>query len=161
MLTVGCASAVSPSRHLRARSVGRHRHLFDLDGYQAHAAITALLAWHHRIRGVAPSFAPGSTHTPPSWDVRVLQNPQVEAFTEIGSETRWTTSSIQGYAVRRGRLTSSPAQLGQRFSSSPPQFVQNVHSKLQITATPSAASGASHRSQDSRISSINLLFRIQ
>jgi hypothetical protein len=32
----------------RARSVGRHRQLFDLDGYQAHLAITTLLAWHHR-----------------------------------------------------------------------------------------------------------------
>jgi hypothetical protein len=100
-----------------------------------------------------------------SW--RAIQNPQVNALQKeavkrvsVKSETRWTTSSIQGYAVRRGRLTSSPAQLGQRFSSSPPQFVQNVHSKLQITATPSAASGASHRSQDSRILSINLLFRI-
>jgi hypothetical protein len=32
----------------RARSVGRHRQLFDFHGYQAHVAITALLAWHHR-----------------------------------------------------------------------------------------------------------------
>jgi len=32
----------------RARSVGRHRQLFDLHGYQAHLAITTLLAWHHR-----------------------------------------------------------------------------------------------------------------
>jgi len=32
----------------RARSVGRHRKLFDFHGYQAHVAITALLAWHHR-----------------------------------------------------------------------------------------------------------------
>ena len=32
----------------RARSVGRHRQLFDFHGYQVHVAITALLAWHHR-----------------------------------------------------------------------------------------------------------------
>jgi len=32
----------------RARSVGMHRQLFDLHGYQAHLAITTLLAWHHR-----------------------------------------------------------------------------------------------------------------
>ena len=32
----------------RARSVGRHRQLLDFHGYQAHVAITALLAWHHR-----------------------------------------------------------------------------------------------------------------
>ena len=41
------------------------------------------------LRTVAPSFAPRSTHTPPSSDVRVIQNPQVKAFTEIGSETRF------------------------------------------------------------------------
>ena len=43
----------------------------------------------HGLRAAAPSFAPGSTHTPPSSDVRVIQNPQVKAFTEIDGETRF------------------------------------------------------------------------
>jgi len=35
----------------RARSVGRHRQFFDLFGYQAHLAITTLLAWNFRTGG--------------------------------------------------------------------------------------------------------------
>ena len=35
------------------------------------------------------SPGPGSTHTPPSWDLRVIPFPQVNAFTEIGGETRF------------------------------------------------------------------------
>ena len=50
-------------------------------------------------------------------------------------------------ADRRGRLTSSPPQFGQRWLIAEPQAVQNVHSKLQITAGPSSDNDASHRSQ--------------
>jgi hypothetical protein len=42
------------------------------------------------FRAVAPSFAPGSTHTPPAWDVRETYKPQVNGFTEIESETRFS-----------------------------------------------------------------------
>ena len=41
------------------------------------------------LRAVAPSFAPGSAYTLASWDVRERPNPQVNAFTEIDSETRF------------------------------------------------------------------------
>ena len=41
------------------------------------------------FRAVAPSFAPGPTHTPSSWGRRVIQNPQVNGFTEIDGETRF------------------------------------------------------------------------
>lgn len=51
-------------------------------------------------------------------------------------------------------MTSSPPQLGQVWSRGPSaQSTQKVHSKLQITAGPSTASGASHFSQVARISS--------
>jgi hypothetical protein len=41
------------------------------------------------FRAVTPSFAPGSTHTRPRGNVRVIHNLQVNVFTEIESETRF------------------------------------------------------------------------
>ena len=56
--------------------------------------------------------------------------------------------------ARRGLATSSPAQFGQTCSIASPQGLQNVRSKLQITASPAAASRALQRSHVERISSI-------
>ena len=72
------------------------------------------------------------------------------------SLTNQTSTKNDGrqIAVRRGRETSSPPQLGQRCFISVPQVSQKVHSKLQITAAPASDSGASQRSHVSFISSI-------
>jgi len=56
-------------------------HLFDLcedsESLHHHLKMTLL---NERVR---------STHNPPSWDVRVIENPQVNVFTEIDGETRF------------------------------------------------------------------------
>jgi len=60
---------------------------------------------------------------------------------------------MRGY-LRRGRATSSPPQFGQVCCICSAHPEQNVHSKLQIRASPSCGSDASHRSQVARISSM-------
>ena len=54
-----------------------------------------------------------------------------------------------------GLLTSSPPQLGHVAFISPPHFAQNVHSKLQMTASVEpGGSSVPHFSQAGLISSI-------
>jgi hypothetical protein len=65
--------------------------------------------------------------------------------------------TLSGYSdPRRGRETSSPAQFGHRNAISAPHVMQNVHSKLQITASPASVSAVLQRSHTVRISNIRL-----
>jgi hypothetical protein len=56
------------------------------------------------------------------------------------------------HVVRRGRRTSSPEQLGHVARSASVHAGQNVHSKLQMNASPSGWSGAPQRSHTGRSS---------
>ena len=71
----------------------------------------------------------------------------------LGLETQ---TPLHYSAPRRGRATSSPPQFGQRCDISDPHAVQNVHSKLQITASPASARVVLHRSHTARISNMVL-----
>ena len=59
--------------------------------------------------------------------------------------------------TRRGRRTSSPPQFGHTASIEAVQPAQNVHSKLQMYASPASSSAAPQRSHAVRISSANAL----
>jgi hypothetical protein len=61
--------------------------------------------------------------------------------------------------MRLGRATSSPPQLGQVAPMASAHGTQNVHSKLQIRASPASARPASHFSQVARISSMGGPYR--
>lgn len=61
--------------------------------------------------------------------------------------------SAAGAGARRGRVTSSPLQLGHVSCMASLQDTQNVHSYEQIRADEACDSTVSHRSQRSRISS--------
>ena len=52
-------------------------------------AVVPELPFPHGFRAVVPSFAPRSAPSPPSWGWRVIQNPQVNGFTELDGETRF------------------------------------------------------------------------
>jgi hypothetical protein len=58
-----------------------------------------------------------------------------------------------------GRVTSSPPQFGHVWSTAAAHAGQNVHSNEQMTAGPSGAKTASHRSHIPRISSMGWMSR--
>ncbi len=58
-------------------------------------------------------------------------------------------------AARRGRATSSPPQFGQTASIASAHATQNVHSNLQMRASPPGESAVVQRSHSVRISSAN------
>ena len=58
----------------------------------------------------------------------------------------WRSAGHTAAVTRFGRETSSPPQFGQVASIVAEHDGQNVHSKLQIRASPSGGSGAAHRS---------------
>ncbi len=84
---------------------------------------------------------------------RSSSNPWVDfPFVALRSASNYGGSFQE--RVRRGRRTSSPSQLGHLWMSSLPHVAQKVHSKLQMTASPSSKREPSHRSQTDRISNI-------
>ena len=91
--------------------------------------------------------------------IRVDEDAQLSRVAERGHATSGigNLNTLSCYlAPRRGRETSSPSQFGQRCDISDPHATQNVHSKLQITASPASARVVLHRSQTARISNMVL-----
>jgi len=95
----------------------------------------------------------------------VLQQVRIDKDTQLRAvpKGRHATSGIGNLntlscylAPRRGRETSLPSQFGQRCDISDPHATQNVHSKLQITASPASARVVLHRSHTARISNMVL-----
>lgn len=60
--------------------------------------------------------------------------------------------NAHGWSVARGRRTSSPLQFGQTWFISAVQSAQNVHSYVQMNASPAGGVSAPHCSQVDRIS---------
>ena len=98
----------------------------------------------------------GRPHLVVLQQVRVDEHPQLLRVTERGHATvGFGTETLSGYlGRRRGRETSSPPQFGHRNAISVPHVVQNVHSKLHITAFPASVSAVLQRSHTLRISNI-------
>jgi hypothetical protein len=97
---------------------------------------------------------PDSSRIPPSAALALGRGQPTAGQLDWASQAVCPAAAAAEAAVRGGRPTSRPVQLGHVSTMPVLQVVQKVHSKLQIIAGPSAASGWSHRSQWSRISSI-------
>src|SRR4029077_1459270 len=92
-------------------------------------------------------------------DVRSVQvvasgrGDEVAVAAAVGAEREMDVEMADAHVARFGLGTSSPPQFGHMRSSASPQAEQNVHSKEQMTASPSAATAAPQRSHSVRISS--------